>query len=165
MGCGSGTSCDVFKAVRTGSSWTVTSLAQTADGEYSPDTDGTYVVYDSNRATSASGSDIYFTPVAGGPETQLAKIVCQAELCQDTAAVGYLNLQFLHYVPVNINYICHVISPLVVQYIDPEFYISIPASPVKNKCFRRNNARRQLSAISRPYMGGYLHCRPTEAKA
>ena len=37
-----------------------------------PDTDDTWIVYDADRAGNATGRDIYFQPVAGGPETQLA---------------------------------------------------------------------------------------------
>ncbi|HYK90498.1 MAG TPA: hypothetical protein VE398_17115 [Acidobacteriota bacterium] len=43
-------------------------LALAPDIENNPNTDGIYVVYNSNRSASASGSDIYLNPVAGGAE-------------------------------------------------------------------------------------------------
>jgi hypothetical protein len=66
-----GTSYDVKQAVLNGTSWTVSNVTSASDSENNPDTDGTYIVYDSNRATSNSGSDIYFRLVSG-PEMQLA---------------------------------------------------------------------------------------------
>ena len=66
------TTCDIKQAVRTGTSWIVSPVTNTTENENNPDTDGVNVVYDSNRATSASGNDIYFRAVAGGPEMQLA---------------------------------------------------------------------------------------------
>src|SRR5882762_302847 len=69
--CPSFTTCDISQAVRTGTTWTVSSVASTPDSENNPDTDGTNVVYESNRATSVAGRDIYFRLVDGGPETQL----------------------------------------------------------------------------------------------
>jgi hypothetical protein len=63
---------DVLKAVRSGGAWGPPQVvAATADPENHPDTDGTTVVYDSERPTSVGGSDIYFQPLAGGAETQL----------------------------------------------------------------------------------------------
>lgn len=65
------TNCDINQAVRGGTTWTVSSVANTAYPENNPDTDGTNVVYDSDRPTSVVGRDIYFRLVDGGPETQL----------------------------------------------------------------------------------------------
>jgi uncharacterized repeat protein (TIGR01451 family) len=64
--------CNIDQAVYNGTNWTVSAVTNTTETENNPDTDGVNVVYDSNRATSASGSDIYFRTVAGGPEMQLA---------------------------------------------------------------------------------------------
>jgi hypothetical protein len=61
--------CDVMKSVRSGGTWSAPMLV--ANSSTNPDTDGTWIVYDSDRP-SASGQDIYFQPVAGGPEGQLA---------------------------------------------------------------------------------------------
>ena len=66
------TNCDVFKAVRAGSAWTASPVANTSDPEGNPDTDGTWIVYDANRTGNPTGQDIYYQPVAGGPETRLA---------------------------------------------------------------------------------------------
>jgi len=63
-----GANCDILKAVRTGGAWTVSSVVATPSNEENPDTDGTWIVYDSNRT---GNSQIYFQPVGGGAETQL----------------------------------------------------------------------------------------------
>jgi hypothetical protein len=60
--------CDIWQAVKTGAVWTVGVVAATASVESDPDTNGTLVVYDSDRST---GSDIFWRPVAGGAEVQL----------------------------------------------------------------------------------------------
>jgi hypothetical protein len=59
--------CDVYKAVRSGSAWTASSIPLPGEEEL-PDTDGAIIVYDSNRAGEL---DIYWQPVAGGSEQQL----------------------------------------------------------------------------------------------
>lgn len=66
-GSGGTSGCDVYKAVRSGSAWTVTGLPIPSE-ETLPDTDGSIVVYDSSRAGE---QDIYWQPVAGGSEQQL----------------------------------------------------------------------------------------------
>jgi hypothetical protein len=64
--------CDIMRAVRTGGVWGAAQpVANTATPEANPDTDGTWVVYDADRAGSFTGHDIYFQPLAGGAETQL----------------------------------------------------------------------------------------------
>jgi len=64
--------CDAYQAVKSSTgSWVVSPTANTPTPEGNPDTDGTTVVYDGDRAGSATGQDIFFRPVAGGPETQL----------------------------------------------------------------------------------------------
>ena len=64
-----GANCDILKALRTGGVWNVSNVVNTAFNEENPDTDGTWIVYDSNRT---GNSQIYFQPVAGGAETQLS---------------------------------------------------------------------------------------------
>lgn len=64
-------SCDILKAVAGSSAWTVSPVSATAYHESNPDTDGTWIVYGGERASSAGGSDIYFQPVAGGVESRL----------------------------------------------------------------------------------------------
>ena len=64
-----GSNCDIVKAVRAAGAWTVSTVVNSPSNEENPDTDGTWIVYDSNRS---GNSDIFFQPVAGGPERQLA---------------------------------------------------------------------------------------------
>ena len=66
-------SCGIKQAVLSGTTWTISSVTSTPDLEDNPDTDGVDVVYDSNRSTSTSGSDIYFRTVAGGPEMPIRR--------------------------------------------------------------------------------------------
>ncbi len=63
--------CNIYQAVRGSSGWTVSVASADPATEQNPDTNGTIVAYDSSRA-SATDPDIYFRPVAGGAETQLA---------------------------------------------------------------------------------------------
>jgi Tol biopolymer transport system component len=66
-----GSNCDILRSVQSGGTWgTAEVVSATPWNEGNPDTDGTWVVYDSNRP-SATGGDIYFQPLSGGPETQL----------------------------------------------------------------------------------------------
>ncbi|MFY9579876.1 MAG: thrombospondin type 3 repeat-containing protein [Gaiellaceae bacterium] len=66
-----GSNCDILQAVRSGGAWGApTTVAATLSNEGNPDTDGTTVVYDSERP-SATAKDIYLKPVAGGPEVPL----------------------------------------------------------------------------------------------
>ena len=67
--CRSVIDCDVMRSTRSASMWSVPALV--ASGVSNPDTNGTTVVYDSDRPGSVSGRDIYFRPLAGGAETQL----------------------------------------------------------------------------------------------
>jgi hypothetical protein len=66
-GSGGASGCDVYKALRSGSAWTVSGLPLPSE-ELLPDTDGSIVVYESSRAGE---SDVYWQPVAGGTEQQL----------------------------------------------------------------------------------------------
>jgi hypothetical protein len=68
--CPTPSNCDVFKGVRSGGVWSVSAVANSAFYEENPDTDGTWITYDSNQ-TSATSPDIYFVPAAGGPTTVL----------------------------------------------------------------------------------------------
>jgi hypothetical protein len=43
-----------------------------AAAERNPDTDGINIVYDSNRAGTLGGGDIFFKPISGGAEVQIA---------------------------------------------------------------------------------------------
>jgi hypothetical protein len=64
-----GSNCDIVKAVRVAGAWTVSTVVNSPSNEENPDTDGTWIVYDSNRS---GNSDIFFQPVDGGQERQLA---------------------------------------------------------------------------------------------
>jgi hypothetical protein len=69
--CSAG-NCDIYQAVKFAGVWTVTQVTNTPEDEALPDTNGTVVVYGSNRAGSATDADIYWTNVTGGVEHQLA---------------------------------------------------------------------------------------------
>jgi len=59
--------CDVYKAVRSGSTWTASGIALSGE-ESQPDTDGSLIVYGSDRAGEL---DVYWQPVPGGSEQQV----------------------------------------------------------------------------------------------
>ena len=67
-----GSNCDVLKSVRTGGTWGSPEVVDDASpsNEGNPDTDGTTIVYDSNRS-SATDHDIYLQPASGGPGVPL----------------------------------------------------------------------------------------------
>jgi HYR domain len=60
------TNCDIWQAVKSGGSWTVSVVS--AGPEENPDSNGALVVYDSQRGPE---SDLFWRAVAGGAETQL----------------------------------------------------------------------------------------------
>lgn len=64
--------CGIMRSMFSGGSWSAAEVvSDTPSYEQNPDTDGLHVVYDSNRAISTGGPDIYFQPLAGGAEMQL----------------------------------------------------------------------------------------------
>jgi len=66
-----GADCDVLQTTRSTGPWAppaVTSATPYVEGN--PDTDGTTIVYDSDRP-SATAQDVYLRPVGGGPEVPL----------------------------------------------------------------------------------------------
>jgi hypothetical protein len=68
-----GSSCLILKATFNGTSWSSSVVVANAPAvNTSPDTDGTSIVYDSDRAGSVDGSDIYMQAVSGGADTQLS---------------------------------------------------------------------------------------------
>jgi hypothetical protein len=68
-----GGSCSILKSTFNGTSWSSSVVVASAPAaNTSPDTDGTSIVYDSDRAESVDGSDIYMQAVSGGADTQLA---------------------------------------------------------------------------------------------
>ena len=67
--CGASlTNCDIYQAVRIGGIWNAGVVSDTLSPEANPDTNGTLVVYDSQRGTNP---DIFWRSVAGGAETPL----------------------------------------------------------------------------------------------
>ena len=70
--------CHIFKGIFSGGAWSVSAVGPpTTDPEGNPDTDGTWIVYDANRTGNATGQDIYYQAVGGGPEFQLAILGAQ----------------------------------------------------------------------------------------
>lgn len=66
--CTTSTSCHIWSAVKTGTTWTTHPLTSGSGVEELPDTNGTIVVYDSLRSGHRA---LYWQPVAGGTEAQL----------------------------------------------------------------------------------------------
>lgn len=65
----SSSNCDVWQAVKAGAVWNVGVTSDSTSPEANPDTNGSLVVYDSNRA---GNSDLFWRPVGGGAEVQLS---------------------------------------------------------------------------------------------
>jgi hypothetical protein len=66
-----GSNCNILQSVRSGGAWGApTVVAATSSNESNPDSDGTTVVYDSERP-SATSQDVYLRPVSGGSEIAL----------------------------------------------------------------------------------------------
>jgi len=62
------TQCDIWQAVKAGGIWSTSTVANTSNPESNPDTNGSLVIYDSQRGVNA---DIFWKPVGGGSETEL----------------------------------------------------------------------------------------------
>jgi hypothetical protein len=68
-----GSSCSILKATFNGTSWSSSVVVANVPAvNASPDTDGTSIVFDSDRAGSVDGSDIYLQSLSGGADTQLS---------------------------------------------------------------------------------------------
>jgi hypothetical protein len=63
-----GAGCNIWRAVKSGSSWTASAITGSEGEESNPDTDGQIIVYASTRSGE---TDIYWQPVAGGAEQRL----------------------------------------------------------------------------------------------
>src|SRR5262249_34893478 len=62
----------ILKSIRSGGVWGAPqAVSNTISAESTPDTDGINVTYDSNRAGTLGGGDIFFQPISGGAETQV----------------------------------------------------------------------------------------------
>jgi hypothetical protein len=69
----SGGSCSILKSTFNGSAWSSSVVVANAPAaNTSPDTDGASIAYDSDRAGSVDGSDIYLQALSGGADTQLS---------------------------------------------------------------------------------------------
>ena len=62
------TNCDIWQAAKSGSVWSVSVVADSPSPESNPDTNGTLIVYDSQRGLNP---DLFWRPVGGGGEVQL----------------------------------------------------------------------------------------------
>jgi hypothetical protein len=70
----SGSSCQLLKATRQGAGWTTVAMTlsgETQNAGFTPDTNGALITY---SATRAGETDIFYQPVAGGTEQQLALV-------------------------------------------------------------------------------------------
>lgn len=68
-----GGSCSILKSTFNGVSWdSPVIVADAPAANTSPDTDGVSIVYDSDRAGSLDGSDIYIQALSGGADTPLS---------------------------------------------------------------------------------------------
>lgn len=66
-------SCSVLKSTFNSVSWSAAAVVANAPAlNTNPDTDGTSIAYDSDRAGSVDGSDIYFQALSGGADTQIS---------------------------------------------------------------------------------------------
>ena len=63
--------CNINQAVLSAGAWAVTPVTSSTFAQESPDTNGSLVVYDSNRGAASDGYDLFYKPVAGGAETRL----------------------------------------------------------------------------------------------
>jgi hypothetical protein len=72
---GSGTGCDIWKAVRAAGVWITSAITGSEGEERLPDVDGQIITYLSTRVGE---TDIYWQPVGGGIEQQLAVTGIQA---------------------------------------------------------------------------------------
>jgi hypothetical protein len=62
--CPTPSNCDVMQAVRSSGTWNLSTVANSSSFEENPDTEGTWVAYDSNQG--GTNAHIYFQPVVGG---------------------------------------------------------------------------------------------------
>jgi hypothetical protein len=69
--CPAPSNCDVMKATRSGGVWTVSTVVDTLVNEENPDSDGSWIVYDAHVGDVPNAQQIFFSPAAGGPATQL----------------------------------------------------------------------------------------------
>jgi hypothetical protein len=66
------TTCAVWKAVHGATGWAVSPVSTGTSGDTNPDSSNAAIAYESIRAGSATGPDLFLAPLAGGAEQQLA---------------------------------------------------------------------------------------------
>lgn len=69
--CASASNCDVYRALRSGASWSIAPMSSSLLNERSPDSNGTQIVFERDDLSGPSGSNIVLVPVGGGAETVL----------------------------------------------------------------------------------------------
>jgi alpha-tubulin suppressor-like RCC1 family protein len=85
--CPTAGNCDIMKAVRSGGAWTVSTVVNSAVNEENPDTDGTWIVYDT--ASQNVPGTISWRPVAGGSPTQLVMPGAQRHPSISRGVIGF----------------------------------------------------------------------------
>lgn len=101
--------CGIMKSTFSAGSWGAAEIvSDTPSQETSPDTDGVHVVYDSTRPASVGGQDIYFQPMAGGPEIQIElpgeqrnPSVRQGVILFESTAPGFASDLFVYVINTN----------------------------------------------------------------
>ncbi len=69
--CTSFANCDVYRALRSGSSWSVAAMSSSPLNERSPDSNGAQIVFERDDLSGPTGSNIVIVPVNGGAERVL----------------------------------------------------------------------------------------------
>ncbi len=81
--------CNILKAIKSGSGWSVSAVIDDADPEGNPDTDGTTIAFDANHPSNPNGQDISFTPLAGGANTDLDNARDQQNPSISSGVIGF----------------------------------------------------------------------------
>ncbi len=67
--CVSSANCDIYRAFRSNSAWTLRQMSFSPLNELRPDTNGTQIVFQREDSIGPTGTNIVMVPVAGGTET------------------------------------------------------------------------------------------------
>jgi hypothetical protein len=88
--CPTSSNCDVMKSISTGGVWSAPeAVVNSAVNEENPDTDGTNVVYDSDRG-GATGRDVFIHPLSGAAaEVQLELAGSQLNPSISAGVIGF----------------------------------------------------------------------------
>lgn len=85
-----GTGCDIWMAIKSGGSWSASAFTGSSGEEASPDSDGQVIAYSSTRSGE---TDIYWQPVPGGSEQQIALTGVQV---RPTISSGFIVFESLN---------------------------------------------------------------------